>query len=50
MSFASDELPDPELLEWLGLIADVEDLGVDVDTLIDARDDSTEEQEQEEEK
>lgn len=32
---ASDDQPDPEFLEWLGLATELEELGVDIDRLID---------------
>lgn len=42
VGLASDELPDPDFLEWLGMTAEVEELGVDVDSLISSRKDESE--------
>ena len=47
--YASEESPDMEFLEWLGQVAEVEALGVDVDNIMDTQEESKEtEQEQSE--
>lgn len=46
MVLAADENPDLEFLEWLGQVAEVEAMGVDVDSLMDNQSE-TEESEQE---
>ncbi|MEM7257467.1 MAG: hypothetical protein AAF404_08770 [Pseudomonadota bacterium] len=47
MSQASDENPDLEFLEWLGQVAEVEEMGVDIDRLIEAGNEAAEEDQQE---
>ncbi len=37
---AADENPDMDFLEWLGQVAEVEAMGVDIDELIDSQDTS----------
>lgn len=44
---ASDENPDMEFLEWLGQVTEVEELGVDIENLMDSRSEDSDESEQE---
>lgn len=37
---AADENPDMDFLEWLGQVAEVEALGVDIDNLLDSQETS----------
>ena len=37
---ASDELPDIEFLEWLGQVTEVEDLGMDINEILEEREET----------
>lgn len=43
----SDENPDMDFLEWLGQVSDVEELGVDVDDLLELQESKSNDSEQE---
>ena len=40
ISIASDELPDIEFLEWLGQVTEVEDLGMNINELLEEREET----------
>jgi hypothetical protein len=45
--YTADDDPDTEFLEWLGQLSEVEELGVDIDALIDDRAEDVDPPEQE---